>query len=89
MTHWNHRVIVKHENAGTGYDETTKGIYEVFYDDNGDIEMWSEHPSALLIYEGETFTMMLERFETAVGKIWLEEYMCDGDGIFNLREYKQ
>ena len=72
MTHWNNRVIVQTYNEGTGYDETVKAIHEVFYDDEGNVEMWTENPTSLMVYEGETFTDMMKRLEVAIGRTWLQ-----------------
>lgn len=39
MRHWNYRVM-KRENA---QGQIGFGIYEVFYDDNGEIKSWTEN----------------------------------------------
>ena len=36
--HWNHRVMIRHHE---GTDETSMGIREVFYDDDGNIDAWT------------------------------------------------
>ena len=71
MAYFNNRVIVQTYNEGTGYAETVKAIHEVFYDDEGNVEMWTENPTSLMVYEGETFTDMMKRLEVAIGKQWL------------------
>lgn len=38
MTHWNYR-LMKHENDK---GEIFYGVHEVYYDETGDIEGWSE-----------------------------------------------
>ena len=40
MSHWNYRVMKRRNGLG-GYEY---GIYEVYYDDNGNIEGWTEDP---------------------------------------------
>ena len=37
--HWNYR-LMRREHSG----ETTVAIHEVFYDDNGDVDGWTEGP---------------------------------------------
>ena len=38
MTHWNYRLMKRENDKG----EVFYGVHEVYYDENGDIEGWSE-----------------------------------------------
>jgi hypothetical protein len=47
--HWNYRVIKSVPNEQDiiqGFDEVTYAVHEVFYDDDNEIQGWSEDPAS-------------------------------------------
>jgi hypothetical protein len=64
MSHWNHRVIRRHDKKA---DITTFQIHEIYYNDNNATEGWTESPvepmgeSTAELREGPTFFLKLSK----------------------------
>lgn len=64
---WNYRVM-KRTYKGMNYEEDAYDIYEVYYNDNGEVKNWSESPT---YPHGETLEELKEdikRYEEALNK---------------------
>lgn len=75
ITHWNYRVIRKE----IALEEYEYGIYEVYYNSNGDMLCWSELPDHPY---GESFLELqndMNGFKKATQKPILEEKEIDGE----------
>ena len=88
MTSWNHRVIKRVHHLKNYYpdteidnwDEDSFGVHEVFYNDDGVIDGWTESP---VDPHGETLDELkqsIHRFEIATEKPMLIEKEKDGGG---------
>lgn len=78
MSHWNHRVIKRHDKKA---EITTFQIHEVYYDDNHKIEGWTQSPVAPM---GEMISELkeeLEYFMKALEKPLLEEKSENGKEV--------
>lgn len=74
MNTWNYRVI-KSQNPIEG--ETFK-VHEVYYDESGEIEMWTERPVELEEGSMESLETALKGMLDATRKPLLEEALIDG-----------
>ncbi|WP_285644998.1 hypothetical protein [Pseudomonas sp. NBRC 100443] len=74
MTYWNYRVLMRHDTIeGEIYE-----IHEVYYDENGDISMWTEHPAELSEGSVEDLRDTLKHMLDALRKPPLREVLQDG-----------
>ena len=70
MSHWNHRIIKRHDKKA---NITTFQIHEIYYNDNNEIEGWTESPVAPM---GESMAELredLQHFVEALEKPVFEE----------------
>lgn len=72
MTHWNHRIMKR-----TVDGETFFAVYEVYYDDAGNVTGWTEDPASPVYdpavdEEGTTMRTEIERFLRACDKPTLD-----------------
>ena len=67
---WNYRVIYSPKNEDLAWDTDTFSIREVFYNDDGDIEHWSDEnaePFGATFEElADDFDLMAEAFERPI-----------------------
>ena len=70
MTYWNYRVIRSSHQQG---DSTTLHIHEVYYSEDGEIEMWSAQPESPCGETIEELRTDLEYFAEALRNPILEE----------------
>ncbi|RJP76671.1 MAG: hypothetical protein C4522_17600 [Desulfobacteraceae bacterium] len=78
MSHWNHRVIKRHDKK---VHITTFQIHEVYYDDDNKIESWTASPVEPM---GESMAELrkdLQYFVEALEKPVLEEKIQNGQEI--------
>jgi hypothetical protein len=74
---WNHRVI-RRSNAPSTDPEWNYQIHEVYYDEDGSIENWTQNPVAPL---GECLVELqseISHFSEALNRTVLEEGELDG-----------
>ena len=79
--YWNHRVI-EHNTV-----ENYEAIHEVYYNEVGEIQGWTEEPVAILKYEDDTWENILAWVVEATQKPVLVEVMGE-DGKWKLVERK-
>ncbi len=70
---WNYRIIK---------DKKTYGLYEVFYNDDGEITAHSEKPEII----GESPTDLLDTLELMIHDV--NKHIIDGDKILDLNKIK-
>ena len=71
--HWNYRVMRRlYPNCITGGMYETFGIYEVYYDENGEPSGWSMNPESISAETPEGIQWMVEKFQEALTKPVLE-----------------
>ena len=74
MSHWNHRVIRKHHSET---DTVTYQVHEVYYQENGAIEGWTENPVAPTGETAEELREDIRYFLRAFRRPILEEKETD------------
>lgn len=76
---WNYRLLKKAVTWGSA-DYVVYGIHEVYYDENGTVESWTENEVTLGSYEStEEVKQSMELIRKAFSKPLLEE-VTDADG---------
>ncbi len=78
MSHWNHRVVKRHDKKAK---ITTFQIHEIYYNDNNEIEGWTESPVEPM---GESMAELkkdLQHFFEALEKPVLEEKIKNGQEV--------
>lgn len=75
---WNHRVIRR--KSGLGFEpEFIYAVHEVYYDENGEIDGWTEQPVSPAGDDLEQLSGDLSRFSAALRLPVLEELESDGN----------
>lgn len=74
MSTWNYRVIKSQDPI----DGVTFKIHEVYYDESGEIEMWTERPTVLEEGSMESLKTTLKHMLDATRKPPLEESPIEG-----------
>ena len=80
---WNHRVMKRVYKHDDGTTEVEHAIYEVFYDDAGRVEGWTENAMAPVSFEGvDSLRTTLEWMLEALDKPALD-YDADTKSVIN------
>lgn len=74
---WNHRVI-RRNNSPSRDPEWTYQIHEVYYNDDGSIESWTENPVAPMGENPIELQSEIRYFSEALNKPVLEEVEFNG-----------
>lgn len=70
---WNYRLMRReYQNPLTRETEVVYGIYEVYYDKDGEVNGWSKDPENVLSESVDGIQWMVEKFSEALGKPILE-----------------
>ena len=69
MSYWNHRVMRRVFTLPNGEIEYQLGIYEIYYDDNGNVNGWTQEPVAVV---GDDLEWTLNKMQECLGKPILE-----------------
>ena len=75
---WNHRVI-RRSNSPSIDPEWTYQIHEVYYNDDGSIESWSENPVAPMGENPSELQSEIRHFLAALNQPVLEEVEFNGE----------
>lgn len=74
MTYWNYRVLMRPDpTEGETYE-----IHEVYYDEGGEITMWTERPAEIEESSVESLRSTLTHMLDALDKQPLREVLVDG-----------
>lgn len=79
--YWNHRIIEHNEV------EFYEAIHEVYYNEDGSIQGWTENPVSIMKYEEDSWEKIVEGIKVALSKPVLIASM-DDKGNWTLTERK-
>lgn len=60
--YWNHRIIEHNEV------EFYEAIHEVYYNEDGSIQGWTENPVSIMKYEEDSWEKIVERIKASLSK---------------------
>ncbi len=72
MSTWDHRVVRRNYEYGSGQSEEIFAIHEVYYNNAGEIESMTENPTIPIGNDLEELKKVLENFMTALSKPVIE-----------------
>ena len=79
--YWNHRII-EHNDV-----EFYEAIHEVYYNEDGSIQGWTENPVSIMKYEEDSWEKIVEWIQSAFAKpVLVEKVDVEGNLVLVERE---